>query len=176
VVAVTAIGFTVPVWLGDGYVLSGLTAAILLTGFIIHVGFTGMRTCYVRAIGRPGLEARYSTAWTICNAFFTVPLALMAGMLGVVGATAGTGVLASVYFVGLCRRRERLPVILPDGRWWLVAAVAGCLTFAGELAVLRSGVHGFVGFALTAIPAAAGLGILYLAEQHRNRTADSGAV
>jgi O-antigen/teichoic acid export membrane protein len=165
VVAVAAIGFCVPVWLGDRYVLSGVAAAILLTGYVAHVGFTGMRTCYVRAIGRPGLEARYSTVWTVCNALLTVPLALVAGMLGVVAATAATGVFASAYFVALCRRTEGLPLIFPNARWWLLAAFAASVTIAGELAVLRSGVGGFFGLVLTGAPAFVGVGILAAAER-----------
>ena len=149
------------------YVLSGVAAVILLTGYVVHVGFTGMRTCYVRAIGRPGLEARYSTVWTICNALLTVPLALAAGMVGVVAATAATGVVASAYFVALCRRAEGLPLIFPHARWWLLAAFAACVTIAGELAVLRSGVGGFFGLVLTGVPAFVGLGILAAVERRR---------
>jgi len=168
-VAIAAIGFSVPVWLGHRYVLSGVTAAVLLTGFIAHVGFTGVRTCYVRAIGRPGLEARYSTVWTVCNAISTVPLALAAGMIGVVGATAGTGIIASLYFVWLCKRAEGLPLILPDGRWWILAAAAASVTVAGELAVLSAGVGGFPGLVLTGVPALVGLGILAVADRRRAR-------
>jgi hypothetical protein len=44
-----------------------LTATILLAGYIVHVGLTGMRTCYVRAVGRRGLETRYSFVWMVTN-------------------------------------------------------------------------------------------------------------
>jgi O-antigen/teichoic acid export membrane protein len=152
-------------------VLSGVTAAILLTGFVVHVGFTGLRTCYVRAIGRPGLEARYSTAWTVCNAILTIPLALIAGMLGVVGATAATGIFASAYFVRLCRRAEDLPVIFPGKQWWLAALIAIPVTVAGELIVLRSGVGGYVGLILTGIPATAGVAGMLMVERRGARTA-----
>jgi hypothetical protein len=160
VVSVAAIGFSVPIWLGHRYVLSGVTAAILLACFAVHVGFTGLRTCYVRAVGRPGLEARYATVWTVCNALLTVPLALAAGMIGVVSATAVTGVLASGYFVVLCRRAERLPVIYPSRRGWLLGVGASCLTVAGELVVLRSGVSGLIGLVVSGLPPLVGLGIL----------------
>jgi O-antigen/teichoic acid export membrane protein len=160
VVAVAAIGFAVPIWLGDRYVLSGVTAAILLTGYMVHVAFTGMRTCYVRAIGRPGLEARYSTVWMVLNGLLTVPLALTAGVVGVVSATAGTAALASAYFVVLCRRAEDLPLILPGKRWWLLSFVAACVTIAGELAVRQSGIPGFAGLILSGTPALAGLAVI----------------
>jgi O-antigen/teichoic acid export membrane protein len=161
VIAVAAIGFGVPVWLGNSYVLGGLTAAILLVGYTAHVGLTGMRTCYVRAIGRPGLETRYSLVWTVTNAVLTVPCALVAGELGVVAATAGTGVLASVYFVWLCRRREQLALVLPPRRWCLWAPVAVIVTVCGELLILQTKLHGYLPFALTAIPALVALLILY---------------
>jgi O-antigen/teichoic acid export membrane protein len=160
VVAVAAIGFSVPVWLGDRYVLSGVTATILLAGYMVHVGLTGMRTCYVRAVGRPGLETRYSLVWTVGNAILTIPLALLAGVVGVVSVTAVTGVVASVYFVGLCRRKERLPVIAPGARWWGVAVAAAGVTVAGELAIVHTSLQGFLALALTGVPALVGLVIL----------------
>jgi O-antigen/teichoic acid export membrane protein len=160
VVAVAAIGFSVPVWLGDRYALSGVTATILLAGYMVHVGLTGMRTCYVRAVGRPGLETRYSFVWTIGNALLTVPFALLAGVVGVVTVTAVTGAVASLYFVALCRRKERLPVIVPARRWWGLVVGAAGITVAGELAVVYTDIHGFSALALTGLPALAGLVIL----------------
>jgi len=173
VVALGAIGFAVTVWLGDDFLLSGVTAVVLLTGYIVHVGLTGMRTCYVRAVGRPGLEARYSTIWTIFNAALTVPLALIAGMIGVVGATAGTGIVASVYFVFLCRREEGLPFFLPGRSWWLFAAAAACITVVGELVVLRSGLHGFVGLVATGVPPLLALTIVAPVERRRSRMSEA---
>jgi O-antigen/teichoic acid export membrane protein len=160
VVAIAAIGFSVPVWLGDRYVLSGAVAGVLLAGFTVHVGLTGMRTCYVRAVGRPGLETRCSTAWTVVNLLLTVPLVLLFGVVGVVAATAVAGMVASVYFVYLCRGRERLPTVLPDRRWWLLAAAAVAVTVAGELAIVYTDFHGFLALALTGIPALVAWGIV----------------
>lgn len=160
VVAISAVGFSVPVWLGDRYALSGAVAAILLAGYIVHVGLTGMRTCYVRAVGRPGLETRCSTAWTVVNAVLTVPLVLLAGVVGVVAATAVAGMVASVYFVSLCRRKERLPTVGLDRRWWLLATAGAALTVAGELAILYTDFHGFLALALTGIPALIGWAIV----------------
>jgi O-antigen/teichoic acid export membrane protein len=159
VVAIAAVGFSVPVWLGDRYVLSGTVAAVLLAGFTLHVGLTGMRTCYVRAVGRPGLETRYLTAWTVLNLVLTVPLVLAFGVVGVVAATAVAAVVASLYFVSLCHREEWLPAMLPEGRWWLVAAAAA-LTIAGELVIVYTGFHGFLALALTGIPALLGWAVV----------------
>jgi len=154
VVAVAAIGFSIPLWLGDRYVLSGVVAAILLSGFVVHVGFTGMRTCYVRAVGRPGLEARYSVVWTIGNAAFTIPLAILVGVVGVVTTTAVTGAVASVYFVVLCRKTEGLAVVVPGRRWAVMATAAAGLTILGELLVMRTNLHGFLALGLSDIPPA----------------------
>lgn len=153
VVAVTAVGFSVPVWLGDRYAVSGVMAAVLLSGYMVHVAFTGMRTCYVRAIGRPGLEARYSLVWTIGNSLITVPLGLLAGAVGVVAATAITGMIASTYFVVLCRRAEGLSSVVPSRRWWRRVAAATVITLVGELAILYTDLHGFFALALTGLPA-----------------------
>ena len=166
VVAVAAIGFSVPVWLGDTYVLSGVTAAILLGGYMVHVALTGMRTCYVRAVGRPGLETRYSLVWTVGNAVLTVPFAVLAGVVGVVTVTAVTGIVASVYFVALCGRTERLPVIILGARWWGVALATASVTVAGELAIVQTNLHGFSALALTGGPALAGL-LIFAAGRRR---------
>lgn len=160
VVAVAAVGFAVPVWLGDRYAVSGAVAAVLLAGYTVHVGLTGMRTCYVRAVGRPGLETRCSTAWTVVNLALTVPAVLLFEVVGVVAATAVAGMVASIYFVSLCRRQERLHIELPDRRWWVLAATAIALTVAGELAILSTGFHGFLALALTGVPALVGWAII----------------
>ena len=159
-VATAAVGFSIPVWLGDRYALSGAVGVVLLGAYTAHVGLTGMRTCYVRAVGRPGLETRYLTAWTVVNAVLTVPLALLFGVLGVVGATALGGIVASVYFTALCRREEQLPTLLPNGRWVALVAAGVAVTVAGELAILSTGLHGFLALALTGIPALVAWAIL----------------
>lgn len=166
-IAVAAIGFSVSVWLGDGYALSGVTATILLAGYVIHVGLTGMRTCYVRAVGRPGLETRYSVVWTVGNAILTIPFALVAGMVGVVATTAVTGAMASLYFVALCRRTERLPVIVPGISWAGFAVAAAGLTIAGELAIVQTNLHGFLALALTGVPGVIALALLAASRRHR---------
>jgi O-antigen/teichoic acid export membrane protein len=146
---------------------------VLLSGYIVHVGLTGMRTCYVRAVGRPGLEATYSTVWTICNAALTVPLALLAGMIGVVSATAVTGIFASVYFVVLCRRAEGVAFFLPSARWWVLARAAAFVTVAGELMVLRTGVEGYAGLLLSALPPLVALILVIPLERRRSGSTDA---
>jgi O-antigen/teichoic acid export membrane protein len=159
-VGIAAVGPAVAIWLGDRYTLGGVVAAVLLAGYSVHVALTGMRTCYVRAVGRPGLETRCSTVWTAVNLVLTIPLVLLAGVVGVVAATAVAGMIASVYFVALCRRAEALPLILPAARWSWTIAAAVAVTVAGGLLLLQTGASGFFGLALSGIPALAGWGLL----------------
>jgi O-antigen/teichoic acid export membrane protein len=165
-VAVAAVGFSVILWLGNRYQLAGQAAALLLIGFIVQVALTGMRTCYVRAVGRPGLETRYSAVWTAGNAVLTIPLALVAGVLGVVGTTTVTGVVACAYYVRLCRQTEELPVILPGWRWLASVFAAVGLTLAGEFVILQLNTHGLLGLVLSGLPPLGGFGLV-LSVNHR---------
>jgi hypothetical protein len=61
-----------------------------------------------------------------------------------------------VYFVSLCRRKESLPLLLPESRCWVLAAAAVGITVVGQLAVVYSGIRGFAGLALSGVPALAG--------------------
>ena len=169
-VAVAAVAFAIPVWLGDAYVTSGAIAAILLAGYIAHVGLTGMRTCFVRAAGRPGLEMRSSIAWTVANLLLTVPLVLLAGVIGVVSATALAGALASIYFVALCRREEGLPLVAPRHSWWITVVAGTLLTVAGELLIVRAGLHGYGALVLTGVPAVIGWAVLAYGARGRQRS------
>lgn len=96
------------VWLGPELALSGAVAAVLLVGYVVQVAFTGMRTCFVRSIGRPGLETRYSWCSTVVNLALTVPLTLLFGVVGVVMATSIGLVAGSLYLVVLCRMGWRV--------------------------------------------------------------------
>ncbi len=153
IVTVAAVGFAVPVWLGDRYGVSGAVAAVLLAGYTVHVALSGMRTCYVRAVGRPGLEMRSSAAWTAVNLVLTIPFVILFGIIGVVSATALAGASAATYFVLLCRREENLPILLPERRWWLLVAAGALITLVGELAIFHTGLHGYLALALTGVPA-----------------------
>jgi O-antigen/teichoic acid export membrane protein len=154
--------FAVPIWLGDDFALAGLLAAVLTFGYGVQVALTGVRTCFVRSIGRPGLETRYSVFSTIVNVVATVPLTLAFGALGVVSATALALIGASIYFVRLCR-----PLGLvdrrPPGAWWPALAAAVGSTLLGEqairqlgwhgpLAVVAAGAAGLVGVAILLVP------------------------
>ena len=55
---------------------------------------------------------------------------------------------------------NRFPVVVPERRWWFWCAVAVAVTLAGETMILRTGLHGYLAFALAALPGLVGLLIL----------------
>ncbi|WP_437073619.1 lipopolysaccharide biosynthesis protein [Streptomyces sp. enrichment culture] len=158
VVTTAVVSVAVQVWLGPALALSGAVAAVLLAGYSVQVAFTGVRTCFVRAIGRPGYETRYSWAATVVNLALTVPFALLWGVVGVVLATAVGVAAGSLYFVALCRRAglRRGDGRLPR-RWLPATALAAALAVLGDLLVLELGWHGVLPLLLAGLPVLAGL-------------------
>jgi O-antigen/teichoic acid export membrane protein len=171
-VATCAAGFAVPIWLGDDFQLAGVLAAILTLGYGIHVALTGMRTCFVRSIGRPGLETRYAVFSTVVNVALTVPLALAFGVVGVVTATAIALISSSLYFIRICRPlaiRDRLP----RSGWWPAIALAAAVTILGELGVRQIGWHGPLAVAVAGVAALLGLAVVVLPLKGRSGTASA---
>lgn len=159
-VATVAVGFGVSMWLGSEYRMSGVVAAVLMAGSTVHVALTGVRTCFVRAIGRPGLETRYSLLSTVVNLALTVPLAIAFGAVGVVSATTIALTGASLYFVRACERVAPLHRVQLSSRWVLSIAGACTVTLIGELAVIQAPWRGTLPLAVAVVPAVVGLGIL----------------
>ncbi|XUL86466.1 lipopolysaccharide biosynthesis protein [Streptomyces galilaeus] len=157
VVTTASVGLAVQVWLGTGLALSGAVATVLLAGYSVQVAFTGVRTCFVRAIGLPGYETRYSWFSTVVNLVLTVPLTLLFGVLGVVLATAIGLTAGSVYFVVLCRRFAGLRERRLPKRWLPVTALAAAMAGLGDLLILRLGWHGALPLLLAGLPVLAGL-------------------
>ena len=156
-VTTASVGLAVQVWLGTELALSGTVAAVLLAGYSLQVALTGMRTCVVRAIGRPGLETRYSWCSTVVNLALTVPLTLLFGVVGVVLATSIGLMAGSLYFVFLCRRHVGLREQPLPGRWVPATALAVVVACLGELLVLAAGWHGALPLLLAGLPVLAGL-------------------
>jgi lipopolysaccharide/colanic/teichoic acid biosynthesis glycosyltransferase len=158
-VATCAVGFGVPIWLGTTYRLAGAVGAVLMAGYTVHVALTGVRTCFVRSVGRPELEARYSVFSTVLNLLLTVPFAIAFGVIGVVAATAVALAVASAYFIQLCHPlglRDRLPGWL----CWAAIILAAAVAAAGEFAFSLVGWHGTLALLVAGVPALAGLGVL----------------
>jgi hypothetical protein len=94
-------------WLGPGH-----GKAALFGGFLLVAYGSGLLTAtgiaYLRAVGRPGLEARYGIVLIGLNLVSTVALGLAFGAVGVVAATTVTYAVGTAWFVG------RLHRVAPD--------------------------------------------------------------
>ncbi len=159
-VATSAVGFGVEAWLGPGYGTSSVVAILLTAGYMVQVATTGMRTCFVRSVGRPGLETRYSLGAMALNLVLTIPFAVLFGAVGVVAATTAGLVVGSLYFVRLCGRVADLHDQFVSPRWVLAVGLAVTVTIAGELLVRRTGMHGMLALLVSGGPALVGLTIV----------------
>lgn len=159
-VATNAVGFGVRVWLGHGYGTASVMAVVLMAGYTVHVAVTGIRTCFVRAVGTPGLETRYSLVAMALNLALTIPFAVLFGAVGAVAATAAGIAAGSLYFVRLYGRVAHLHDQVPSQRWLLATALAVALTVVGELLVEYSDWHGVLPLLLAGVPALVGLTVV----------------
>jgi O-antigen/teichoic acid export membrane protein len=125
-------------WLGPGKDLAALLGAFLVLGSACGL-MTGTGVAYLRAIGRPGLEARYGLVVVALNISLTVPLAFAFGAVGVVAGTLAAYLTGMLYFMTrLDRVVPAMPVRnLAHGVRTIVAAlVAGAASFGfGRLMV-----------------------------------------
>ena len=90
-------------WLGDGYGEAALLGAFLVLGSAAGLS-TGTGIAYMRAIGRPGLEARMGPLIVAVNLALTIPLAFAAGARGVVIGTLGAYALGAAWFFSRLHR------------------------------------------------------------------------
>ncbi len=125
-------------WLGSGH-----DEAALLGGILVLAATAGLATssgaAYLRALGRPGLEARYGLLVLGVNLLLTIPLALAAGARGVVLGTLGSYLIGGLWFS--TRLARHVPVVpFRDRRDAAIAvgaaiAAGGAALGAGMLAV-----------------------------------------
>jgi len=101
--AVPAVGFIVRAWAGP-YQLAILAAVVLVFGNCLNL-LPGLASCYCRAIGRPGIEARYSLALVVSNMVLSWPCTYFWGLGGAVGSTAGVQILSCAYFYRVIHRK-----------------------------------------------------------------------
>lgn len=100
--AATGLWFVVRGFTGETSITPAV--AILLTlgnGFNLSTGIT---TACCRAVGLPGLEARYSVVLTLGILITTAPAALLSGAIGVAVANLVVQVVALAYFARVLRR------------------------------------------------------------------------
>jgi O-antigen/teichoic acid export membrane protein len=94
-------------WLGDGYGKAALLGTFLVLGSAAGLA-TGTGVAYLRAVGRPGLEARYGLVIVGANLLLTIPLAFAAGAVGVVIGTFGAYLAGMIWF--FARLRRHVPI------------------------------------------------------------------
>jgi O-antigen/teichoic acid export membrane protein len=116
-VAVGAARPAVTGWVGTGHDQAAVFACLLLfaygVGMLPAAGFA-----YLRALGQPGLEGRFGIYTVVFNLFLTVPLGLLFGAPGVVGATTAAYLVSTVWAVH--RIRGHVPAIGVSRRQLLV--------------------------------------------------------
>ena len=169
-VALGAVYFGVTAWLGPSLRLAGVVSTVLMAGHLVNL-WTGTLSAWVRAVGKPELEAWYGFVGVVLNLVLTVALIFPFGILGVVIATASGQVLGSLYFQVIARRRlggnlrpfvAEVPVI-PG----IVAAAAT----VGLEAVLHPFVpQGAVGLLLSGLVAAPPLALFFVMTLGPRRT------
>ena len=125
-------------WLGSGHDEAALLGGVLVLATTAGLA-TGSGAAYLRALGRPGLEARYAVLVLSVNLLLTIPLAFAAGARGVVLGTLGAYVFGGLWF---STRLARYVPVTPfrdrrDAAIAVAAAVAagGAALGAGMLAV-----------------------------------------
>jgi O-antigen/teichoic acid export membrane protein len=89
-------------WLGSGFGEAAFLGVFLVLGSAAGLS-TGTGVAYMRAIGRPGLEARMGPLIVVANLALTVPLALAAGARGVVIGTLGAYLIGAGWFFSQLR-------------------------------------------------------------------------
>ena len=142
-------------WLGPGYGQAVLFGAVLVVAYGFNI-LTGIGSAYVRATAAVGIEARAGLITVGLNVAFTVPLALVAGALGVVLGTLAANVLGTAWFFWRLHRLVALerPSFAEGARVLVLAAAAGAITLAvGSLAA--SALPRFVAMAPVGLAAAA---------------------
>jgi len=119
-------------WLGDGYGEAVLFGAVLVLAYGINV-ITGIGSSYVRAVGLVGIEARSGMLMIGLNVLFTIPLALVAGALGVVLGTLAANVLGTAWFFWRLQRVTplRAPSPFAVARVLVLATAAGAIALGG---------------------------------------------
>jgi len=125
-VAIIAVASMYPViasWLGSGYGDAAVFGALLVVGYGLWL-ITGPTSAYLRAMGLPGLEARYGAVVVVLNAVLTIALALAIGPLGVVIATVAAYAAGSTWFFVRVRQRTGLRVLERPSNWASTLALA----------------------------------------------------
>jgi O-antigen/teichoic acid export membrane protein len=123
VVGAASLPALIEAWLGDGYGEAALLGAGLVLAAAAGLS-TGTGVAYMRAIGRPSLEARMGPLIVAVNLALTIPLAIAAGARGVVIGTLGAYIIGAAWFFSQLRHHVPASPLHAPAEAIKVAAVA----------------------------------------------------
>jgi O-antigen/teichoic acid export membrane protein len=132
VVGAMALRPLIEAWLGRGHDEAALLGGVLVLAATAGLA-TGSGAAYLRALGRPGLEARYGLLVVGVNVLLTIPLALAAGARGVVLGTLGAYIVGGLWFYS--RLARQVPAVPFRNRREGAVAVGAALA-AGAITLL----------------------------------------
>lgn len=140
IVGLTVIGVAtlyplVATWLGPGHGEAALLGGFLVVAYGANL-LTGPGTAYLRAIGRPGIEARTGAVTIVANVVLTVALGIAFGAVGVVAATLSAFAIGTAWFLSRLRIEAKLPPFTPSPRVLAAALLAGVAALAWGLLML----------------------------------------
>jgi O-antigen/teichoic acid export membrane protein len=125
-------------WLGDGYGDAALYGGFLVVAYGLNL-LSGTGVAYLRAVGRPQLEARYGAALIGVNVVLSVALGVAFGAIGVVAATALAYAAGTAWFfraLGQAAPELAHTPLLPPAGAAAKALVAGALALGWGLAMI----------------------------------------
>ena len=156
--ALGAVAFGVRGWAGH-FPSAELVAVLLTLGNCVNL-LTGVSTSLCRAIGKPGIEARYGVLLLVANLSVSWPSTQLWGLAGATASTAAVQVLGFLYFHRLLRKA--MPTL--DGgishiRWASFVVILLLSVFV-ELPTLLLGAPSIVTFGLAIVGAAIVLSVV----------------
>lgn len=137
----TAIGIAtmqplIEAWLGPGHGDAVLLGSFLVAAQGINLS-TGTGVAYLRAVGRPSIEARLGAITIVANVALTITLGLAFGAVGVVVATTCAFAIGTAWFFRRLRDEAPAATLAPPPRAVLAALVAGLLSLGWGLAMVE---------------------------------------
>jgi O-antigen/teichoic acid export membrane protein len=143
-------------WLGSGHGEAAELGTFLVAGYGLSL-LTGPGVGYLRALGRPGLEARLGLVTMTVNIVLTVLLGLLAGAIGVVIATLAAFAIANAWFFRRLAQVTAVRLPPPEPGAVVAALVAGLLSFGWGLAMVDA-----LGRWASLVSVAAGAGVAFV--------------
>jgi O-antigen/teichoic acid export membrane protein len=119
-------------WLGTGHGDAAGYGALLVAAYGTNL-LAGAVTAYLRALGRPGLEARAGLLIVALNVLLTVALGLAFGPYGVLAATTLAYAAGTAWFL------RRAHGLLPGGSWDFLSPRIAVAALAAGLAAAAWG-------------------------------------